>query len=40
MIDKDWTDWLYSEATMDITTYEEHDKEREKEKENNPAHDL
>ncbi|KAK9296307.1 hypothetical protein QLX08_009639 [Tetragonisca angustula] len=40
VIDKDWTDWLYSEATMDITTYEEHDKEREKEKENNPAHDL
>lgn len=38
MVNKDWIDWLCSEATMDITTYEEHDKEREKE--NNPAHDL
>lgn len=40
VISKNWIDWLYSEATMNITTYEEHDKEREKEKENNPAHNL
>ncbi|XP_071878844.1 alpha/beta-tubulin-N-acetyltransferase 9 isoform X4 [Bombus fervidus] len=38
IVNQDWIDWLYSDTNMDIITYEEYDKERERE--NNPVHDL
>ncbi|XP_012165214.1 N-acetyltransferase 9-like protein isoform X2 [Bombus terrestris] len=38
IVNQDWIDWLYSNTNMDIITYEEYDKERERE--NNPVHDL
>ncbi|XP_060833050.1 N-acetyltransferase 9-like protein isoform X3 [Bombus pascuorum] len=38
IVNRDWIDWLYSDTNMDIITYEEYDKERERE--NNPVHDL
>lgn len=37
-MNRDWIDWLYSNTNMDVITYEEYDKERERE--NNPVHDL